>query len=147
MRSNLMAWIVGASLVASAACVTKRGTGAATGAVAGGVVGAVVGGEAGLLIGAAVGGLIGHEIGSELEAQDRRQIAYALEANQPVYWRNPATGLEYEVEPMRPGRDYEGRRCREFRLMAEDERGREEEVYGTACRTPDGSWELVDQSG
>ena len=62
-----------------------------------------------------------------------------------MYWRNPETGLEYEVEPIRP-RD-EGRRCREFRLMAEDKRGREEEVYGTACRTPDGSWELVDQSG
>ena len=146
MRSNLMTWIVGASLVAGTACATKSGTGAATGAVAGGLVGAAVGDTTGLLIGAAVGGLIGHEVGRAMEREDRRRIAYALEANRPVYWRNPETGYEYQVEPIGP-RDYDGRECRQFRLMAEDERGRAEEVYGTACRTPDGSWELVDQSG
>jgi surface antigen len=146
MRTNLMTLIVGVSLVAGAGCATKRGTGAATGAVAGGVVGGVVGGDAGLLIGAAVGGLLGYEAGRAMEIEDRRRIAYALERDEQVVWRNSQTGYQYQVEPIRE-RQYADRRCKEFRLFAEDERGREREVYGTACRQRDGSWELVDQRG
>ena len=146
MRSTMMMWIVGVSLAAGGGCGAKRGTGAATGAVAGGVVGAAVGDEAGLLIGAAVGGLLGHEIGRAMEREDRRRVAYALEVNAPAVWRNTETGYEYHVEPIRE-QDRADRRCREFRLQAEDRHGREEEVYATACRRPDGGWELVDQSG
>jgi surface antigen len=146
MRTKLMTCIVGASLIAGAGCATKQGTGAATGAVAGGVVGAALGDEAGLLIGAALGGLLGSEIGRQMDEADRRRIAYSLEANQPVVWRNPETGGRYRVEPTRP-RYHEGRQCREFRLMADDGRGRDPDaVYGVACRTRGGDWELV-QSG
>lgn len=143
MRSNLMTWIVGASLIAGAGCATKRETGAATGAVAGGALGAAVGGETGLIIGALAGGFLGYGVGRAMEEEDRRRIAYALEADRAMQWRNTQTGYEYEIEPIGP-RDHGGRRCKEFRLHAEDSRGRPEEVYGTACRQRDGSWELVE---
>jgi surface antigen len=146
MRANFMTLILGVSLVTGAGCATKRVTGAAAGAVTGGVVGGIDGGDTGHWIGAAVGGLLGYEAGRAMEREDRRRIAYALEANRTTQWRNTETGYEYVVEPMGP-RQYAGRRCQEFRLYAEDVRGREREVFGTACRQRDGSWQLVDQSG
>jgi surface antigen len=146
MRTTLLPLLLGATLISGASCATKRETGAATGAVAGGIVGGVLGGDTGLLIGAAVGGLLGYGAGAAIEREDRRRIAYALERNEPVEWQNPETGYEYEVQPTQY-EVREGRRCREFRLLAEDSRGRQKEVYGTACRQPDGSWELVDQRG
>jgi surface antigen len=36
----------------------------------------------------------------------------------------------------------EGRECRDFRLLAEIE-GQPDEVTGTACRRPDGTWEAI----
>jgi len=129
------------SIALTGGCATKSGTGAATGAVAGGLVGVAVGDTTGLLIGAALGGLLGHEIGRAMEREDQRRIAYALERNEAMRWRNAQTGNVYEVQPTRT-RVQEGRQCREFRLVAEVG-SREEEVYGTACRQPDGSWELA----
>ncbi|HLU65758.1 MAG TPA: RT0821/Lpp0805 family surface protein [Kofleriaceae bacterium] len=126
---------------ALAGCATKRQTGAATGAVAGGALGAAVGDETGLLIGAALGGLLGHEIGRSIEEEDRRRMGRALELNRPARWHNPDTGTRYELEPT-DSFERAGLPCREFRMEAEV--GRDvEEVYGTACRQPDGSWEIA----
>ena len=141
MRSNLIAMMLGASLITTSACASKSGTGAAAGAVGGGVVGGVVGGRTGLLVGAALGGLLGYGAGKAIEEEDRRQMAYALEANQPVEWRNPETGYQYQLQPTRTIVE-QGRECREFRMFA-DVGDRPEEVHGTACRQPDGSWEML----
>ena len=139
MRTNLVTLMLGASLL-TASCATKSGTGTAVGATAGGALGYAVGGTGGLILGAAAGGALGYTAGRAMEEEDRRRFAYALEANRPVGWRNPDTGYEYRVEPIET-RYQRGRECREFRMMA-DVGGRPDEVYGTACRGPDGAWEV-----
>ena len=131
--------MLGASLTAS--CATKRGTGTGVGAVAGGAIGQAVGGTTGLILGAAAGGALGYTVGNAMEEEDRRRAAYALETNRPVSWRNPETGYDYRVEPLET-RYERGRECREFRMLAEVE-GQPDEVRGTACRAPDGSWETI----
>ena len=125
------------------ACATKSETGAVAGAAGGAVVGGLVGGNTGALVGAAIGGLAGYSIGRDMEERDRRQVVYALESDQPVQWQNPDTGYRYEVQPQQTVVQ-RGRQCREFRMVADVEGQRHpEEVYGTACRQPDGSWEMV----
>lgn len=139
--TSLVTVVVGTSMLASPGCATKRETGAVAGAVGGAAVGGLVGGETGALVGAALGGVAGYATGRAMEEQDRRQVVYALEANRPVHWTNPNTGYAYQVEPTRTV-SYDGRQCRQFRMFAEVD-GRPENVYGTACRQPDGAWEVL----
>ncbi len=139
--SKSFAWLFTVLLIAATACATKSGTGAAVGAGGGALVGAAVGGGTGALVGAALGGIGGYAVGREMELQDRERVARALEANRAARWQNPETGYEYQVQPTRTVYE-QGRECREFRMIAEVE-ARPEEVYGTACRAPDGSWELL----
>lgn len=138
---RLMTAVVGGSLIAATGCATKRETGTVAGAVGGAAVGGLVGGRTGALVGAALGGITGYAAGRAMEEQDERRVAYALEANRPVQWTNPHTGYEYQVEPTRTVLQ-EGRECRQFRMLAEVD-GNPEELYGTACRQPDGAWEVL----
>jgi len=140
LGSKLMIVTLGVSLAATS-CATKRGTGTAVGAGAGGALGYAVGGTSGLLIGAALGGALGYTAGRAMEEEDRRRAAIALEQNRMMEWHNAQTGYDYRVEP-RGTRYLEGRECRDFRMLAEVE-GRPDEVTGTACRRPDGSWEAI----
>jgi surface antigen len=118
--------------------------GAAIGAVLGGVIGAhqdrgagpVVGGA---LIGAVLGGLLGHAI----DESNRACVSDVLEyvpSNRPVYWEDGGYG--YEVTPMRTYEPEPGRYCREYQTVV-TVGGRAEQAYGTACRQPDGSWQIV----
>lgn len=140
MRSYLMIVALGASL-SVAGCGSKSATGTAVGAGAGGLLGQAVGGTTGLIVGAAVGGALGYTAGEAMEEEDRRRAALALEQNRAMQWSNPQTGHDYRVEPT--GTVYrEGRECRDFRMIA-DVDGRPDEITGTACRRPDGSWEAI----
>jgi surface antigen len=140
MRSNLIIVILGATLV-TASCATKSQTGTAVGAGLGGGVGYAVGGTTGLLIGATVGGLLGHQAGKAMEEEDRRRAAMALEQGERTHWVNPRTGYEYTIQP--EGTEYQnGRQCRDFKLLGEID-GNPEQITGTACRNPDGSWEQI----
>lgn len=140
MRSTLMTVLLGASLVTTA-CATKSGTGTAVGAGAGGALGYAVGGSTGLLIGGAIGGILGYTAGKAMEEEDRRQAAYALERNRAMSWQNRDTGYQYRLEPTNT-RYEQGRECRDFRLLAEVD-GNPDQVNGTACRQPDGSWQML----
>lgn len=140
MRSHLVIPIIGL-LALDMGCATKRGTGTAVGAGAGALVGGAVGGDTGMLIGAIVGGAGGYAVGAEMEEQDRRRAWMALERNRAMEWSNPDTGAQYRMQPT--GTRYiSGRECREFRMMAEVD-GRPDELTGTACRRPDGTWETI----
>lgn len=141
MSSKITALVLSTSLLAGAGCATPSGTGAAAGATGGGLIGGIVGGTSGALIGVGLGALLGYGAGRYVEEQDRRRVAAALEANQPAYWTNPNTGYTYRVEPTGTVME-RGRPCRNFRMFAEVD-GRPQEVNGTACRTPDGSWEIL----
>lgn len=146
------------SAIALSGCQTlqsqgdKQLIGTGAGAVAGGLLGSTIGGGSGQkwAIGAGVllGSLMGSEIGASL---DKADMAYANQANQQAYsapvgetisWNNPQTGNYGTVKPVRDGYSQSGDYCREYQQTVVVG-GQEQSAYGTACRRPDGSWEIV----
>lgn len=72
-------------------------------------------------------------------------VQYALEnnrTNQASDWLNPDTGRSGAVVPVRTFENAQGQPCREF-ISTITIGGKEEQGYGTACRQPDGSWQIV----
>ena len=124
------------------------------GAALGGFLGSKVGSGKGKLAatgaGVFLGGILGNEIGHRMSCQDQAmyhtQTQHTLET-QPsgttVAWRNPETGAQGTVTPTRTYQSQQsGSYCREFQQTV-IVGGREEQGYGTACRQPDGSWQIV----
>lgn len=131
----------------------KEFLGGLTGATAGAIAGSNVGGGSGRVAAIAIGTLLGAKLGSEVGASlDRADLAYhkrtsqrALETAQPgetLPWSNPETGHSGSVTPQNYYRTEQGRYCREFRQQI-DVGNETAQGYGTACRQPDGSWEIV----
>lgn len=141
----LLALVVGLSV---AGCASRMGQGALIGGGAGALTGGLIGGEWGALAGSLLGAALGAGIGAELDRQDRLRAAYVLE-NAPTRssqeWVNPDTGAWYRMTPVETYRGRAGQPCREFTLQGYIG-GTPQEVYGTACRQPDGSWRLVDSA-
>jgi surface antigen len=123
------------------------------GAVLGGVIGGAVGSQIGhgdgrtvaTITGAVIGILVGQSIGRHMDEIDQNCTGQTLEYapdHAPVSWRDPDTGNAYTVIPVRtypaPGNRY----CREYQTDAIIG-GKRQQVYGTACRQPDGSWERM----
>lgn len=140
-----------ALVVALPGCATgpKEGTGMVIGGIIGGVLGSQVGSGRGrttaTVIGALAGSAIGSGIGRQMDELDRMKMSATLETTRTgvaTTWTNPDTGYDYRMEPTRTYESAEGP-CREYTLDAEIG-GRTEQVYGTACRQPDGSWLIVD---
>ncbi len=128
----------------------KTGIGAALGAAGGGLLGAAAGGGAtGIAAGVLLGGLLGGATGSMLDSQDKRTAAattqQALE-NKPsgttTAWNNPDSGNSGTVTPVRTYQSASGQYCREFEQTVTIG-GKPQKSYGTACRQPDGSWQIV----
>lgn len=122
----------------------------------GGMIGGAVGGYIGSTIGkgdgqlaataagALLGFIIGQNVGRSMDEVDVRCTGYALEVapdNQQVTWNNPENGNRYAVTPTRTY-EHGDRYCREYNSTAVIN-GRSEDVYGTACRNPDGSWQII----
>ncbi len=128
----------------------KVGTG--VGAVAGGLLGAQFGSGAGQLIatgaGVFIGALIGSEIGKSMDDVDRMKAdqaitqARAAPIGETITWNNPDSGNSGTVTPMRDGTSASGAYCREFQQTVTIG-GETEQAFGTACRQPDGSWQIV----
>lgn len=142
-------------IIFSSMCLTgceamsRQDVGMVTGGVAGGLLGSTVGGGTGKFVaiaaGTLAGAMIGGSIGKNMDAEDRARMHRALENNntgQPAYWRNAHTGAQYEVVPIRnvnvDGNEY----CREYRTIAYVG-GKKRQIYGTACRQPDGAWKTI----
>ena len=95
-----------------------------------------------------IGALIGHEIGRSMDEVDREKArrAYATASHAPlghtIAWNNPRTGNRGTVTALREGTTNYGRTCREFRQTVFIG-GRQQTATGTACRQPDGSWQLA----
>jgi len=113
------------------------------------LLGSQFGGGSGKLLavgaGALAGAFLGGAIGKNMDDTDRMKMNQALESNsvgQPAYWQNQKTGANYTVVPTKnvtvDGNQY----CREYRSTA-NIAGKNQQVYGTACRQPDGSWKVV----
>jgi surface antigen len=127
----------------------KRDTGVVAGAVVGGLLGSTIGHGRGrtaaTIIGALAGAYIGGSIGQSMDEQDRYQANQALETypdNQPSSWQNPNTGNSYTVTPTATYDNAGGAPCREYTTQAVIG-GKQETVYGKACRQPDGSWQAA----
>jgi surface antigen len=122
--------------------------GAVIGGAAGGAIGSQVGKGSGKTVatigGTIIGVLIGGAIGRSMDGADHACLAQTLEqapAQHAVMWSNPDGG-HYRVVPLEGYEDSEGRVCRDYRTTATIE-GRQQQIYGTACRQPDGSWQRV----
>jgi surface antigen len=131
----------------------KQTVGTLAGAGLGGLAGAtlfdgnarIAGAAAGTLLGA----FLGNEAGKSLDHADtlyasRAEIS-ALEyapAGSATPWRNPDTGSYGTVTPTRTYEAYGGSYCREFQHKARIG-GKNEQVWGTACRSDDGQWQVI----
>ena len=137
-------------------CSNNPGDKETIGTVAGGAAGVLLGSQIGHgsgriiggVAGGAVGGFLGNRIGKSMDDQDemmsRRNTDRALE-QAPDYqaqsWRNPNNGHR---GAMTVNRTYErnGRPCREYTQSVFID-GREQIVYGEACRERDGTWKVI----
>ena len=127
---------------------TKQEAGGVLGGIAGGVLGNQVGGGSGrtaaIIAGTLLGAYLGSAIGEEMDENDRYRAQQALETastNQHTSWKNPDTENEYTVTPTKTYETSSGP-CREYTTEAIID-GKQEVIYGTACRQPDGSWQAA----
>jgi len=155
MTRPLLVAALGAALVTSfglGACATKEDTGTLAGAVVGGIIGNQFGKGSGKVAatfaGAVIGGIVGNEIGRKLDARDRELARQAeFEAwergtpGRPVRWSNPDNGRRGEIVA-EAYYDRGGARCRDFVHSVWID-GRRQQMRGTACRNPDGTWTQV----
>ena len=103
-------------------------------------------GDPAAIIGGTLAGiLVGATLGQGIDLQDSYCMGETLH-NAPdgstIIWNNPRTEASYEVTPKASYEREDGRYCREF-ISNATVAGKEQQVYGTACWQPDGSWEIV----
>lgn len=124
------------------------------GQVIGGIIGGVVGRQFGdgrgrtamTVLGATAGAMIGGNIArNRAVSRWEQEAAYrAFEhtpSGQAVEWRDPDTRHHGRFVPQRTYRTTQGTYCREYTQWVVID-GREERAYGTACRQPDGTWQI-----
>jgi surface antigen len=75
--------------------------------------------------------------------EDRTQDSLEnAKTNQTTVWENPDTGSFGSVTPIETFQNEDGQYCREYQQTVTIG-GREQRAYGTACRMPDGTWQIV----
>lgn len=147
MKKSLAILSVSIALVA---CVppTNESIGTVSGGVIGGLIGSQFGAGSGQ-IAAAIGGTmlgayVGGNIGRTMDRLDRLELQRALETaptGRTRTWQNPDTGNQYSVKPTRTYQK-SNQPCREYVTTATIA-GKQEKVYGKACRQADGSWKVA----
>jgi surface antigen len=133
--------------------ISKQDIGTVLGGIGGGVIGSTMGkghgNTAATIGGALIGGLLGSSLGKSLDDADamyyNRATQSALEtapAGQSLPWKNPESGNYGTVIPEAPYKQSDGRYCREYTQKVVVG-GQTKSGYGTACRQPDGTWQIV----
>jgi surface antigen len=127
----------------------KAVLGSLGGVAAGAGIAAIAGASSGWIVAAGLaGGLLGGAIGHRLDNRDKQlaaeAAARAFESNpagQAAAWKNPDSGNQGTVTPTKTYQAANGQYCREYRqdVMIG---GEKQQAYGTACRQPDGSWQI-----
>jgi surface antigen len=139
--------------VMSGGSINKQDVGTVAGAIGGGVIGSTMGSGAGktaaTIGGALLGGMLGSSVGQSLDNADRSAAEHtsqrALETAQPgqaLPWSNPSSGNSGTITPSNYYQNAEGQYCREYNQTIVVG-GRSEKGHGTACRMPDGTWQIV----
>ena len=132
---------------------TNEHQGALLGSVAGGILGAQVGSGRGQVLatgaGIALGAMAGSAVGARMDEVDRMKMGQAYHnsleygrTGETTTWSNPDSGNSGNVSPVNTFQNAEGQYCREFQQEV-IVGGETQQGYGTACRRPDGSWEIV----
>ena len=127
----------------------KAVLGSLGGAAAGAGIAAIAGGGAGWIVAAGLaGGLLGGAIGHHLDSKDKQMAAQAAarafednRTGQASTWSNPDSGHSGSVTPTKTYQASSGQYCREYRQDV-NIGGEKQQAYGTACRQPDGSWQV-----
>jgi surface antigen len=134
---------------------SKQDIGTGVGALGGAIAGAQFGKGDGKIATGVIGALLGAGLGNSVGASlDRADMTYysnasqkALEtaqAGQALPWSNPKSGNSGTITPSAPYKNDNGQYCREYSQKI-TVGGKTESGYGTACRQPDGSWQIVSQ--
>ena len=118
------------------------------GAALGAGIAALAHGNPAAIVASAIGGaLLGGYIGHRLDKKDKEiaelAAAQAFESNrtgQASSWQNPDSGNSGTITPTRTYQS-EGHYCREYQQTI-TVGGEKHQAYGTACRQPDGSWQI-----
>jgi len=90
----------------------------------------------------AVGGKRPHAIARRDEICFSQSFEHAPDRS-TVAWMDATHTVQFSVIPMRTLQTNDGRFCRDYAAKA-TVNGHAADVYGTACRQPDGAWFLVD---
>jgi len=128
------------------------------GGVLGGVVGGIVGSKFGkgtgqgvaVVLGATLGAMWGQDIAKGMTDIDKvfseRTTKDTLEYGKPgetAHWSNPDSGNSGTITADEAYTNDDGEGCRQFETTVNVE-GEDRAVTGTACRTNDGEWQIVD---
>ena len=145
----VLAAVLGCTTPADSVAGKKTAVGGLGGAVAGGLLGSALGGHTGgVVAGVLLGGLVGGAVGNVLDQRDHelatrnamRTLEYAP-TGQTSTWSNPDNGHAGNFTPTRTYQEPSGRYCREYQQEI-TVGGQRHQSYGTACRQPDGSWQI-----
>ncbi len=158
---RMTAAVAVASVLGLAACsgngggfeLNKQTGGAVLGGIGGAALGSQFGKGTGQIVGVAAGTLLGAFLGSEVgKSLDRADQASMEQANQRALessqtghtstWRNPDSGNSGTITPTNTYQNASGQNCREYQQTIVVG-GKSEQAHGTACRQPDGSWQVV----
>jgi surface antigen len=149
--SYILPWLGGA--VVTGYLIGNRCNREALGTLLGGTIGGLAGSQIGrgdgrtaaTIAGALLGALVGQSIGRSMDQVDHYCTGQTLEYaqdQQTIQWQNPDTRASYNVTPISTYEARDGRYCREYVTQSRIG-GQLRESYGTACRQPDGSWQIV----
>lgn len=152
MKNKIML-LLATSFLLTSCDMSNRDGGALVGGLAGVLVGSTLGKGDGRIAGAAggaiLGSIIGSKVGASMDAKDREKLHYTTQetlersrAGHTNEWENPDSGNYGSVTPYKAYETRKGEYCREYSQTV-TVAGKTEEAYGTACRQPDGSWQIV----
>jgi surface antigen len=150
--------ILTAAALTLAACAetgmgTKEGIGTVIGGAGGAWAGSTIGHGSGRIVATAAGTLLGaflgNQIGQSLDRVDQmhaeQSAQQALERypdGQYARWDNPNTGHSGYTVPTQTYQTSAGQYCREYQTAVVID-GRTQSAHGTACRLPDGTWQIT----
>lgn len=122
-----------------------RVLGGAAGAAIGTQIGRGNGNTAAIIGGAILGVIVGGNVGQSMDRVDQGCVGQILEHapdGRPIAWTDTNNGGRYRVTPDKPYQTIQGQYCRKYLTNAVID-GYDRQVYSTACRQPDGAWQMV----
>ena len=123
------------------------------GRVLGGAAGAAIGSQIGggdgktvaIIGGTILGAIVGGNVGQSMDRVDQGCVGQILEHapdGRPIAWTDTNNGGRYQVTPDKPYQTNQGQYCRKYLTNAVIG-GYDRQVYSTACRQPNGVWQMV----